>query len=214
MQVSQSYILQNLQFIAQTFQHRFSGIGRKELQRLVHAHPQHFRYILPVVLHIQDLFLETFAMALLAFYIDVCHELHLHFLGTFALAGFTTAAFHVEREKTRRIKAFLGQRLRCVQFPDIVIGLDVSDRIGTAGTAYRVLVHEFHSLDQAYITFYLAVFEDFSALIGTQSLLQGRIQGLANQRSLARAADSGHDRHHIERNTDRDILQVVPARAA
>ena len=141
MQVAQAHILQDLQLVAQAFQYRLLGIGREKLQGLVHAHFQDFRYILAVVFHVQHLLLETLAVAFLAFYVKVRHELHLHFLGSLALAGFATPAFHIEGKEARRIEAFLGQRLGGVQFPDIVVSLDVRDRIGTAGTADRVLIH-------------------------------------------------------------------------
>ena len=75
----------------------FGGIaGRKELYCLIYGHLQYLPNVLAFVGHLQNIILESAAMAAFADHLQVRHELHGYGYNALALALLASAALGIE----------------------------------------------------------------------------------------------------------------------
>ena len=103
----------------------------------------HFQYIIDVLLAIgdfKDLVLESFAVAHFTREVNVGKELHFHHLFAFAFTGVAAAAVDVERKVFGLKAPHFAERLVGVKVADLVVGLNIGDRVAAGGLANRILV--------------------------------------------------------------------------
>ena len=180
----------------------------KEFYGLVHGHLQDVVDALVLELHFQGLGLEALAVARFALQYQVGHELHFYRYRALALAFLAAATLGVEREIAGREAQLLGQWLCGIELAYFVVGLDIGHRIASRRLADRVLVYElnvFHHLDVAFQREMLArAFGAFGVFA-----LQGLVEHIAHQGTLARAAHAGYHGHDVQREAHVDALEVV-----
>jgi len=75
-----------------------AGTFLEELDRLIHGHFQHIVYVSALILYIQYILLEAFAVASLAFQGDIRHKLHLYRDLALALTFLTATSFFIKGE--------------------------------------------------------------------------------------------------------------------
>ena len=127
------------------------------------------------------------------------------------MAALAAAPFDVEAEITCRVVAGLRLDRPRDDGANIVERLHIGDRIGARRTTDRALVDENDVVE-------LAVAEDVVERRGTRRFefhpsAQRRIERVFDERAFAGTADAGDDAERAERELDRDVLQIVAARA-
>ncbi len=183
------------------------GLGHGQVQHVGDAQlhrPAHH-------LHVQDLGPVAAAVAVRAAQVDVAEELHLHVLEARATAGRAAAVAGVEAEGAGAVAALARERGVGEDPAQLVEGADVAGRVAARGLADRALVDE----------------DGVAQPVGAEQALkrprglgrlaevprQRRVEHVLDQRALARAADAGDDHQPLQRQLDRDVAQVVVARA-
>ena len=109
--------------------------------------------------------------------------------------------------------ATLASEVRGEELADLVVGLDVGDRVRAAGAAERALVDQRH-VDQPVEARPGASHSPGSTSTTPARALVGAVEDVLDQRRLARAGDAGDRDQRAEREVDVDVLQVVGAGAA
>ena len=102
--VAKSYALQSLDFI-ENLRHVL-----EEFHRLVDGHVEYIGDTLALVAYLQGFTIVSFAVAYLAWHVDIRQEVHLDGLVAVALAFLASAALHVEGESTRLVTTNLSFR--------------------------------------------------------------------------------------------------------
>ncbi len=128
-----------------------------------------------------------------------------------AAAGRAAPVARVEAERAGGVAALQGHRRFGEQLADLIEGADVACRVRARGLADRRLVDEDHIAD---------LVRAAQRAIGAGRLgglaemaRQGRMEHVLDQRRLARARDPRDADQPLQRNLDRDVAQVVLARA-
>src|SRR4029077_8393306 len=101
--IIETYGLQRIQAILD-----FSSVLKK-FEGLIDRQIENPADVLAAVGNFEDLFAEAAPMTFGTRGVDVGEELHLDLLVSFAAAGFTTSALHVEGERRRRVAAQTGE---------------------------------------------------------------------------------------------------------
>ena len=184
--------------------------GGEEFDGFVYAHVEHVADVLAAVADFEHVLDEAFAAAGLAGHDDVGHELHGYLDCALAETFGAAASVDVEGEMGVAEAVDFGQRLLGEELADVVVGLDVGHGVGAGAAAYRILVHE---LDRGYA---VQVTAQLPERAGSGSDLvdhpvEGRVEDIAHEGGLARAADSDDGGHDIERKAHIDVLEVVLA---
>ncbi|OPZ03672.1 MAG: hypothetical protein BWZ09_02302 [Alphaproteobacteria bacterium ADurb.BinA305] len=187
------------------------GMLAEHIQRLMHGELQHVGHRQPVPLQFKHFRPITLAVAVRAAQPHVGQELHLDVLEARAGAGRAAAVAGVEAEGAGGIAALLRLRQGGEEGTDRVPGADVAHRVGARALADRRLVHHDHAAQVIHI---LETIEDprrfrrFPEMLG-----QRREQHVLDQRRFSRAGHAGQAGQAPQRETDREIAQVVLARA-
>ena len=201
--VAQADVVEGLQ-LGPDLRHRV-----EELERLVHRHVQHLGDVATLVQDLEGLPVVALAVALVAGDVDVGEEVHLDPEHAIPLAGLAAPAPHVEREAARLVTAHPGLGHQREQLPHRGEQAHVGGRVGTRGAADRGLVDVddlVHVLDAADTAMGSGLGFRPVQLAG-----QGPVQGLVDQRALARPRDTGHAGEHTEGEVHVDLAQVVLA---
>jgi hypothetical protein len=204
-QVAEPHFLEHLE---PTLQHRLGG---EEVHRLVHRLLQHLADVAALVGDLEHVGPVPPALALLAGHVHVLDEVHLELLETVALAGLAAAAGHVEREGAGAEPERLGARQPGEEPPDLVERLHVRDRIGAGRAPDRLLVDEPDALE---------MLQSPQRVVGSRHRevhleVAGHrpVERVVHEGRLPGAGHPGHARQGVERDPDRDVLQVVGAGA-
>ena len=190
----------------------FAG-GGEEFDGLVYAHVEHVADVLAAVADFEYVLDEAFSAAGLAGHDDVGHELHGYLDCALAETFGAAASVDVEGEVRVAEAVDFGQRLLGEELADVVVGLDVGYGVGAGAAAYRVLVHEF---DRGYAVQVAAELAERTGLGPhlIEHAVEGRVEDVAHEGGLARAADSYDSGHDVEREAHVDVLEVVLAGVA
>ena len=180
----------------------------EELDCLVDSHFQHIIDIHTVIFHIQHILFETLSMAAFAFQRDIRHKLHFHRDTAVPFTFFTASAFLIKREIGRRISQLFRQWLFTEQFTDLVVSTDISHRIRTRTLTDRVLIDKLDTLYHLHITFQAGTIHHQPGRI-IQIMLYPFIKDIPHQRTLSRTADTGNNRHHVQRKFHIYPFQVI-----
>ncbi len=188
------------------------GFGDGELEHVGDAQAaQHVTRQPAVDLHVEDLAAEAPPVAVRATQVHVGEELHLDVLEAGAAAGRAAAVAGVEAEHAGAVAALQGERLDREELADLVERADVARRVRARRLADRALVDEDRvgqpvGAEQRFVRA-----RRFGGL--AEVARQRRRQHVLDQRALARARDAGDADQVQQRELDRDVLQVVVARA-
>ena len=143
-------------------------------------------------------------------HIDIRQEIHLDFLQSAALAGFTAAAPHIETEMAGGIFFPLCFSCRREQVANQAEHAGICRRVGTRRTPDRILGHGNHLVDEG---------EAFDLLVSArlsfgmiEILGQRPRQDIVHQARLARSGNSGDGHQHPERDLDIHIFQIMLCR--
>ena len=153
----------------------------EQLDRRVDGQLQYVVDRVTVVAHFQNFVLEAFASAALAREFDVGHELHADLDDSFALTLFAAAAGYVEREMRCGQVVVTGVRLVGKQLADIVVCLDVGDRIRARRLADRVLIDDLDRLDLVQIAAEPLEAAGLASRV-VQDTADGRVEDVAHER--------------------------------
>src|SRR6202041_1297041 len=153
----------------------------------------------------------TAAVADLALYVDVGHEVHFNAPLAVALTGFAAAASDVEAEAARLVAALARFGQHGEQIADGGEYLRVGCRIGAWRAADRRLIdaHDFVQLLDAGDR----VVRPGLLARAIDGLGQRAIKNVVDERALAAAAHAGDHGHDAQRDADVHVLQIVLARA-
>ena len=137
--------------------------------------------------------------------------MHFHLHHPVALAGFAAPARHVEAEAPRAVATFARHGHFGHEVANGGEQAGVSGGVAAGGAANGALVHVDH---------FVKVLNAFNGLhgrwlvVGAVKLLRyGFVQGVVDQRGLARARNARHTRQQPHRNVHTHVLQVVAPRA-
>ena len=125
-----------------------------------------------------------------------------------AFALFAAATSHVEREEAGFVVALFGQRLCRKQVTNVVIGFDVSDRIGARRAPYGCLVHQHHFVHLCHV----GVNTGEATRLGARLIEQPQhtqIKDIVHQRALTGTAHAGNGREALQGDFNIDIFEVV-----
>ncbi len=187
------------------------GMLAEHVQRLVHGELQHVGNRTPIPLKFKDFRAVTLAFAVGAAQPHVGQELHLDMLETRAGAGRAAAGAGVEAEGAGGVAALFRLRQGGEQGADRVPGADVAHRVGARALADRRLVHHDHATQVIHILETVENPGGFRRL--TEMLGQRREQHVLDQRRFSRAGHAGQAGQALQRKADREVAQVVLARA-
>ena len=126
----------------------------EELYRLVHGHVQHIIDVLSSVVYLQDIVLESLALASLALQHEVCHKLHLDGYVSCSLALLASSSLGIEGEVLRRETELLSQRLVGKERADGIVCLQIGGRVASGTLSDRVLIDKLHVLDGIEVAFH------------------------------------------------------------
>ena len=183
----------------------------EHVQRLMHGERQHIRHRQSVPLQFKHFRAVALAVAVRAAQPHVGQELHLDVLETRAGAGRAAPVAGVEAEGAGGVAALLRLRQGGVEGADRVPRTHVAHRVGARALADRRLVHHDHAAQVVHI---LEALEDprrFGRL--AEMLGQRREEHVLDQGGFARAGHAGEAGHALQREGDREVAQVVLARA-
>src|SRR5208337_4918843 len=121
----------------------------EENERLARREIEDFRDVSPPVGDLEDLRAIARTTALGAAHVHIGQKLHVDREEAVSLAGATPPALDVEAEKARAMVPQLGLVGRGEGPPDLVEGLQVSDRVGSTRPADRGLIEEDRVLELA-----------------------------------------------------------------
>ena len=189
--------------------HHLAVVG-KTLHRLAHREVKHVGHVHGHVAgdgDFQNLGPVALAVAIRAAQIDVAEELHLDMLEARAAAAWATPVATVEAELAGGVAALTRERRGGKQLANRVPGTDVAHRVGARRFANGRLVDKHHRAqllgpEQAYVGT-----RRFGRLAKVAQ--QGRSEHVLHQRGLARARHAGDAHHALQRDFDRDVLEVV-----
>ena len=209
--VRQAHIDQRLEPLCDALRQRVA-LAAEEFDGLLDAQVQHVVDVFAAVFHFQDVGLEALAAAGLADHLHVGHELHRDVDHAFAQTLGAAAAVDVEREVRVPVAVHLRVGLLGEQAADVVIHLQVGHGIGARALADGVLVDIFDGGDLAQVA--PEFLEDARLAADLVDVaVQGGVEDVAHQRTLAAAAHARHDGHTAKREAHVDVLQVVLAGA-
>ena len=123
----------------------------EERYRFFHAHIQYVIDIFPLILHFQDIRLETFPAAFFAHHLHIRHKLHGNGDKTVSQALRTPSSIDIEGKMGMAVSVQFGIRLLRKNFPDVVVNLQIGDGIGAGGFPDGILIHEFHGSNAAQV---------------------------------------------------------------
>ncbi len=177
---------------------------------VLHRHLQHVADGLALVVHLQRLAVVARAVADVARHVDIRQEVHLDLDHAIALAGLAAPALDVEGKAPRAVAARARFRYAGEEFADRCEKPRIRGRVGARRASDRALVDVDHLVEE-----FQAV--DFSVrrrLGGgaVQVARDRRIQGVVDERRLARARYAGDAHHQSQRQVEGDVLQVVAVR--
>src|SRR5688500_366980 len=205
MDVAEADLLQHRQLVADRRD------GAEELDAFLNRHLKDIGNRLAFESYFQGLAVVALALALVALDIDVGQEVHLDLDDAVALAGLAAAALHVEGEAARLVAARLGFGQAGEPVADRRESAGVGRRIRARGAADRGLV-DVDDLVEVFDALDLVMIARMQARI-VQAAGEGVVERLDHQRGLAAAGDAGHASEDTEWDVDRDVLEVVVARA-
>ena len=187
----------------------------KQAGGFAHGQRQHIGHVertaAALDLHLEHLGPVTLAVAIGATQIHVAQKLHFHVLKARAAAGRATPVAAVETELAAGVAALarhwgVGEdRSNGVPRPH------VTHRVGARGFADGRLVHKDHSAQVIGAQEPVVCARRVGGLAEVPQ--QGRGQDVLDQTRLARARHTGDHHHALQRDVDRDVAQVVLARA-
>ncbi len=191
-------------------------LAGEQLDRLVHGQFEHVGDRAPAPVpagqrDLEDLRPEALPVAVRAAQVDVGQELHLDVLEAVAAAGRAAAVAGVEAEGAGGVSALLRERRGGEALADRVERADVAGRVAARGLADRRLVDEDDVADP--VVAEQPVVRPGRLGGSPARCEQRRQQHALHQRRLAAAGHSGQAYEAPERNLDRDVLEVVCARA-
>ena len=182
----------------------------EEVDRLLDGHLEEVVDILVVEGHLEDVVLETLAVALLTEEPHVSHKLHLHGDIALALTIFAPTALAIEGEVSRSEAHLPSQWLLPHQRPQIIVEVDVGGRVGARAEAQRILIHILHPVDGIEVPSQPLHLQLDAGEAVEQILAHPLVEQVLHQRTLAGAAHPGDHRDHPEGDGDVYILQIVP----
>src|SRR5687767_1055042 len=183
----------------------------KEVDCFAHRHVEHFVNVLAAISHVENLLLESCALALLANQLDVREKLHLDSHSAVTLANLATPARKIEREVRRVEAAGLCLTCRGKNFANCIVDFYVRDGIRARRAADWRLVHQNHIIDKRSAVELLKRAD--VALPVTPLFLDAGVDAVVNQRRLSRTAHPCNADEHVQRYLDVDRLQIVFGRA-
>ena len=200
------------------------AVVRKQHGRLAHGEIEHVGHVhraerrrilvrcrLALDRDLEDLGSIAFAVAVRTAQVHVGQELHLDMLEPGAAAGRAAPVARIEAEFRSGVAALPRQWRRGEDFADRVPGADIARRIGARRFADRRLIDE-HDVAQMVGAEQAVVHT--RALGGAAEMPhQRRRQHILDQGRLARARNAGHADQPLQRKFDRQVFQVVLARA-
>ncbi len=203
--VAQAHVHQRFQ-LARERRHRF-----EQVQRVLDSHVEDFVDVAALVADLQGFAVVALALAHVTGHVDVGQEVHFDLDQAVTLAGLAAAAANVEGEPPRRVTAcarlgHLREQLaqRCEQ-------AGVGGRVAARGAPDRRLVDVHHLVEQVHA---VALAVRRHGVRGTIELVAGqRLQGVVDQRGLARTGHAGDAGQQARRDLQIDVLEVVAARA-
>ncbi|SQA72392.1 Uncharacterised protein [Burkholderia mallei] len=161
--------------------------------------------------HFEDLGPVAAAVAVRATQVDVAQELHLDVLEAGAAAARAAAVAGVEAEGARAVAALQRKRRLREQLADLVERADIARRVRARGLADRRLVDE-HDVAHLLRAREAAVrARRFGGLAEVPR--HRRIEHVLQQRRFAGTRHARHAYEALQRNLDRDVAQIVLARA-
>src|SRR5208337_3216291 len=179
----------------------------EENERLARREIEDFRDVSPPVGDLEDLRAIARTTALGAAHVHIGQKLHVDREEAVSLAGATPPALDVEAEEARAIVSQLGLVSRGEGPPDLVEGLQVSDRVGSTRPADRGLIEEDRVLELAGSLEIVEVGDGQRLLM--QPLAERGVERLLDQGALASTADAGDDAQNPQRESHVDRLQIV-----
>src|SRR6202171_1290991 len=187
------------------------GDAVKELGRLLDAHVEHVGDRLAAVGDLERLLVVSLALTDFAGHVDIRQEVHLDLDDAVALAVLAAAALYVEAEPARLVAAHARLRHLGEQLANVGEHPRVGRRVRTRRPADRRLVDVDHLVDEAEPR---NLAGGAGPILGAVEMLrQASIKDVADQRALARAADTGNADQFAQREVHVDVLQVVLGRA-
>ena len=167
--------------------------------------------VLALVVDFQRFAVVALAVADVARHVDVGQEVHLDLEHAVALAGFAAAALDVEREAAGAVAARARFGHAGEQFADRRQQPGIGRRVGARCAADRRLVDVDHLVE-------VVEAGDFAVRgrlrrRSVEMAGRRRVQRVVDQRRLARAGNAGDAGQQADRQIERDVLQVVAARA-
>src|SRR5271157_1085783 len=205
MDVPQAYIHQRLQLLLDL------GKVLQDRQRVCDRGLQQIGDGVSLVLHRQRLVIVALAAADFAKDVNVREKIHLDTPLAFALASFATSAGNVEGEASRLVAALARFRQHGIEVANLGEDAGVSRGIRTRRAPNRRLVNLNDLVDELGPGDRLVPARLFARAV--ERLGQRAIKNVVDQRRLARSRDAGHQRHHPQRKTDIQVLQIVLVRA-
>src|SRR5208337_2242362 len=179
----------------------------EENERLARREIEDFRDVSPPVGDLEDLRAIARTTALGAAHDHIGQKLHVDREEAVSLAGAAPPALDVEAEEARAIVPQLGLVGRGEGPPDLVEGLQVSDRVGSTRPADGGLIEEDRVLELAGPLEIVEVGNGQRLLM--EPLAERGVERLLDQGALTSAADPGHDAQDPEREGRVDRLQIV-----
>ena len=101
----------------------------KKFNCFVHTHFQHIINIFFLVVYFQHFFFKSFSAAYFAYQMNICKELHFHYLFAFSFAGIATAAINIKRKMLWQKPAHFTQWLFTEKLAYFIICFYISNRI-------------------------------------------------------------------------------------
>ena len=105
-----------------------------------------------VVDDIENLFLESFTPSTVTNQVHIGQKLHFNLDCPFALALVASASVHIEGKVCRIESLVFCQGLVSKQFSDLVVGFQISYRIGSGRFPYWVLVNQLYVFNKFFST--------------------------------------------------------------
>ena len=201
MNVAQADVHQRLQLLPDlrdVFQNR-QRIGDRRFEQIGDR--------LAFVFHRERLVVVAVAAADLAQHVNVGQKVHFDPPLAFSLAGFAAPARNVERKASRLVTAFARLRQHGIEIANLGEDAGVGRWIRTRRAANRRLVDANDLVD---------IFRSGDGLVrsgffarAVKFLRERAVENVVHQRGFARAGDAGHNRHHAQRESDVNTLEIV-----
>src|SRR5271167_1564728 len=185
--------------------------GGKERQRILYRQTEDLLDILALEANFQSFAIVAFALAYIAWHVDIREKMHFDFDHAVALAGFAAPALDIEAEAARFIAAGARLRNRCEDLANRSEQTRVGGGVGAGRTPDRTLID---LADPINVFQTLDTIEVRRTGGGVVELRCHRAkQGVVHQRRFTGTRNTGYAGHEPQRKFRRDLPQIVRGRA-